>query len=438
MPNYEHTTREKFRLKVQQKLGEDGVHWTVSELNLSIDEALLTFGAISGFWKEEIFLLTEENKIIYNLFTDAEIGEEFIKPSIKYSTVFDWLNRDLMESVTFEAPIAEFIDVDIYMRSLESKYNLYQQLTSLILKQEDVIVPANQNLVELPDDLIDVRRVSFLSEDGTEYILSEADEEEIHLNADSLIQVNVPQFYTTLYEETKNLRIHPTPANVGTLKIIYVVGLKSVPILDNEIILNLPNNLVPYLKFGILADIFGNEGVFNDPIRTAYCNKRWEEGILIGRNYTSALIAKINDNKQISLDSLNNVDIYSDNIKVRTHPTVLGFGGLNIFRTDVVPSAVEYSIKIITNANAKLPEGDEDFIKIDLEYIDMLADYVVHLAKFRNGSAEVAMTNNLKDNFLKTSVNHNRRLLQAGITFDNLLGITKKQEVEQPRIPIEV
>lgn len=438
MANYEHTTREEFRIKVQQKLGEEGIHWPENELNLSIDEALLTFGAISGFWKEEVFIVTNENKIIYDLFIDPIIGLTTIKPSIKYSKLFDWLNRDLIENITFASPISEFLDLETYAKALETKYNEYQQLTSLVLKQYQEEIPAEQNTIELPQDLIDIRRISFIAEDGIEYILDEADEESIHLNSDALTEVSIPEFYSTIYGKTKDLKLYPTPANVGVLKIIYVTATTEADLQDENIAINLPNNLVPYLKFGILSDIFNNEGVLNDPVRAAYCKQRWEEGIMIGRNYNSALIARTNAVKQIGIDSLNNVDIYSDNIKVRTSPTVLGFAGFNIFRIDVVPSAVQYSIGIVTNVNAELPVDDNDFIKIDLEYIDMLADYVVHLAKFRNGAAEIAMTNNLKDNFLKTAINHNIRLLQAGVTFDNLIGITRKQEVEQPRIAVEV
>lgn len=55
MANYEHTTRTEFRAKVYERLGETGVFWPEDEINQSIEEALLTFGAISNFWKDEIF-----------------------------------------------------------------------------------------------------------------------------------------------------------------------------------------------------------------------------------------------------------------------------------------------------------------------------------------------------------------------------------------------
>lgn len=436
MANYEHTTRVEFRSIVQKKLGEEGIHWTENELNLSIDEALLTFGAISGFWKNEVFLHTEENTILYDLFSFVDIGENYIYPSIKYRDIINWLNRDLIESISFAQPVAEFISIETYIEAIKAKYNQFQQATNLVLEihEEDII--ANSNIVKLPKGLIDIVRVSFV-ENGMETVLDQADEQEIELNSDYSNKVGTPLFYSTVYTETKNLFLCPTPANVGTIKILYIVGIDSAPVDEEDTIIYLPNNLVPYLKFGVETDIFSNEGVFNDPVRAAYCKQRWEEGILVGRNYTTALLGKINGTKIINMDSLGNVDLYSEDIKVRTPPTVLGFGGLNIFRIDVIPSEVQYTIGITVNSNAKLPVNDDDFIRIDLEYIDMLADYVVHLAKFRNGAHEVAVTNNLKDNFLRISVNHNRRLLQAGITFDNLLQATKKQETEQPRIPNE-
>jgi hypothetical protein len=198
--------------------------------------------------------------------------------------------------------------------------------------------------------------------------------------------------------------------------------------------IHLPNNLVPYLKFGVLADIFSNDGVWNDPIRAAYCKQRWEEGIVIAKQYNSVYTAKVNG-RQISVDSLSNLDIYASNPPSPGiyAPTILGFAGFNMFVINVSPQGNEFSFTLLVNANAPFPIKDADFIHIDQEYVDMLADYVVHLAQMKTGAAELGATVAYKDEFLKTAVNHNRRLAQRGITFQSLSDNSKFQDRDDQR-----
>jgi hypothetical protein len=123
-----------------------------------------------------------------------------------------------------------------------------------------------------------------------------------------------------------------------------------------------------------------------------------------------------------------------DSIKVRTPPTVLGFAGFNLFETDIVPSAVISSLNLLINANAKIPVDDADFIRIDKDYIDILAGYIVHLAMMKSGAAELAQTEDLKSAFLKMALNHNARMALHGITYETLTGTTKKEEAENQRV----
>lgn len=438
MAIYEHTTRAQFKNIIRHKIKEDGVFWSDEELNISIREALLTFGSLAAFWKEKIHIFTQENKVTYNIFSDiTPETEELIIPSLSFGEIVKWVNRDLIENITELSPESEFLSLETLLDLIETKYNIYQQLTGLVISTTELNVIADQAIVQIPTNVIDIVRVSILDpETQIETPLDRSDEEEVHRFAYSnLSNKGEPKFYSTLYGSTKELKLYPIPDNLITLRIVFVTTNIVAPSFNG--ILQLPNNLFPYIKFGVEADIFSNDGILYDPARAAYCKQRWEEGIIIGRNYNSVESIIANDNFKVSIDSLANVDLYSDNLKTRRPPTIAGFAGFNLFLLGTIPSDVLYNLSILINTNAPLPIDDADFIRIDLEYIDTLADYVVHLLYVKTGVSYIELTNNLKENFLRTSMNHNRRLLMQGVTYDNLFQSSKKQERDQPKIPTE-
>ena len=105
MANYAHTTRLQFRNKVYQKLGKStSVYWLPAEIDSLLQQALLNFGAISGFWKDEIIVDAREELVVYDLFpfsgnVAVSLGHEIIYPNMSSQTLFDWINQDLMESL---------------------------------------------------------------------------------------------------------------------------------------------------------------------------------------------------------------------------------------------------------------------------------------------------------------------------------------------------
>lgn len=438
MINYEHTTRAEFKAIIRHKIKEDGVFWSDTELEISINEALLTFGALSGFWKDRVNILTQENKIRYNLFTDSTLETvELVNPSIPYGQIVKWINRDFIESISDLQQNSEFLSLDSLLDLIETKYNSYQQLTGLVITTLEINVIADQIKIQLPKDVIDIIRVSiFNPETEIETSLDKADEEEIHRFAyRDLSTKGFPKYYSTLYGLTKELKLYPIPDNLYVVRITYTSNASVAPAYNG--VIPLPDNLTPYIKFGVEADIFSNDGILFDPARAAYCSQRWEEGLLVGRNYNSVEAILINGATRVDIDSLANIEIYSDNKKSRRPITAVGFAGFNLFFTKEIPSEVEYNLSLLTNIKAPLPIDDEDFIRIDLEYIDMLAGYVVHLLYIKAGASYIELTNNLKDKFIQTSMNHNRRLLMQGITYDSLIQATKKQERDDPKLVIE-
>lgn len=440
--NYQHTTRLQLQSLIKSLLGENtSAYWPDDEINLTINEALLTFGGLSGFWKENIEIHTEENQRLYDIFIDTVSVET--KPTLFFQDILNWLNRDLIESISDTTPTSYLFDLVDLLKLIASKYNAFQLETNLVLSQSSQTVAAGNNLVILADNIIDLVRVvySYNDEGDKEVILQKTDEQELaYFDTSVLTEENIPQYYANVYGQPNEIKLYPIPNLTGELKLILVEGInENSEILTTDII-NLPNNLVPYLKYGVEESIFSKDGLLNDPGRADYCKKRWEEGISIGKIYTSILTIQANG-VAINSDSLNNLDNFIDLdslTQTDDPPSVLGLAGFNIFEIDTLPSTFVNSILVMIQQNAILPTDDNSVIQIEQSYIESLAKYCVHLLQFKSGIADIAATSSYLTEFQKLALSFNKRLELRGITFENLIQKTKNEEKQKPRLVEEV
>lgn len=436
LPNYSHTTLAEFVTRLKESSGDlDGVFWTSLEWKSIIQEALLTFGALSGFFKSEIQLHTEEDKRIYDLFINTDAGDlDKIKPTLTYEDILSWLNRDLIEIISVATPVSELLTLDGILKLIKKQYEAFQLETNLILVELELPVIAQNNEVLLPDNVIDIVHVKFISDDY-ESTVNRQDEQEIsYFDSDSLTEEYAPQYYSTVYSSINKLKLYPLPIVTGVLQLLVIVGQDiSVP-LSIDTVINLPNNLVPYLKYGIEAEIFNQDGLLNDPARAKYCEGRWQEGLQIGKLYSSILTARANG-IYINTDSLLNVEDFGSVLEQTDEPpSVLGLAGFNIFEVDTLPSATINSLLFSIISNATIPVDDGDFIEIEISYIKPLLNYCLHLAQMKCGATYLAQTNNYLQNFIKLAISHNSRLQNRGITYENLVTMTKIQEKSEPRL----
>ncbi len=102
------------------------------------------------------------------------------------------------------------------------------------------------------------------------------------LGPTAAVTTGFPQGYRTDdTTETLSIGVTPAPASAGELSLIYVA--LSDFLLGTGTLLGIPDDWVPYLKYGILADMLGKEGRGRDLLRARYCEQRFEEGIILAK-----------------------------------------------------------------------------------------------------------------------------------------------------------
>lgn len=430
---FTHISRLAFRTLLTNKLGEDvNTFRTEIELNNIINEALLTFGAAAMNWKDSVELTIDNTKQFYDLTTDLTINQPLLANTLTYQFLLDRINSILFENISVLDPTSDIISLDEILKFAKNRINQYQLETGLMLTRQLINMPAAPiNKITIDDKLIDIIRIAFKDTADTNkfYKLREEDEGSLGYNQRSVFNslAKIPQFYTTALGTLNEISLYPAPANNSELDIISINGLKESDVITLSTVIKLPNNLVPYILYGVLADIFAKDGIGNDVNRQNYCEERWSEGLVIGKNYTSILIGYINGNP-IPLDSITSLDNNDYNWQNKTgKPNIIGIGGYNLIIANKIPNTL-YSLLFYAVTNAYLPVDDDDFIDIKLEYLEPILNYCVHLAFIKDGIVAINKTKTLKDNFLKVAISNNIRLMKRGQSIESLFRKTKLEE----------
>jgi hypothetical protein len=100
--------------------------------------------------------------------------------------------------------------------------------------------------------------------------------------------VAIPQIFSMeIAAEKIYLSMLPPPNAVRGLEYIYVPRPTTLELpannTDQEI--DLPEDFIPFIKFGVMADLFSKSGEAHDPVRAAICQDLFELGVELGRYY---------------------------------------------------------------------------------------------------------------------------------------------------------
>lgn len=152
----------------------------------------------------------------------------------------------------------------------------------------DTPTTAGQSQQDLPDGWLATRN-AFLVQQGETIPLSPVSRREADLlQADWGGTLGRPQWYIEQELGTRQLCLVPAPLVQGVLH-LYAV-LTGTPLDGTGVALAVPDDLAPYLAYGILADMLGKQGRAYDAPRAAYCEARFSEGTELAQALLQAVV----------------------------------------------------------------------------------------------------------------------------------------------------
>ena len=82
--------------------------------------------------------------------------------------------------------------------------------------------------------------------------------------------------------ETLSIAVSPAPSQPGQVGLLYV---SLSEILDGQgQIFDVPDDWVPYLKYGVYSDMLGKTGRGQDLLRARYAEQRFQEGVVLAQS----------------------------------------------------------------------------------------------------------------------------------------------------------
>ena len=90
-------------------------------------------------------------------------------------------------------------------------------------------------------------------------------------------------------------------------------------------------------------------------------------------------------------------------------PTTIGMAGLNLIALYPPPNSGAHAVTLDVVRNMPVPVADGDSIQVGREELDVITDYAEHLAAFKMGGQEFAVTQPCYERMVRMAMQQNVR-----------------------------
>lgn len=438
---YTHTTLSTLRAQLAARLHDTSMVFFVSaELDAYINEALRTFQAFSGFYRDRGTFNTVAATSFYYL--PAQLST-LLPYAVTDRATINLMQYHLLEPATSVWAGGwtgtEMFTMDDVTKALQRRRDQFLVDTGVVCTQSTTAFPAPPiGRVTLADTIMDLRRAVWLDVDSVYHHLWRSDEWAMNaFDYRWALDASSPYCYSVLAPPPLTVQISPIPADAGTLDHVTVNAGAALTPTASSSYLNVPDDYVWGVKWGALADLLGKDGPAQDQFRAAYCEKRYRLCCELAR-VAPCVIQTQYQGVNVFVSSLAELDAYAPSWQNETSaaPTDIALVGRNLLAVRPTPDGV-YSITCDVVRNAPTLSLDADNVQLGREQLDGIIDYAEHLAAFKMGGEEFGFTMRQADNFLRTCLNYNNRL-SASAAHSLASAIQSfREEVVRPRISPE-
>lgn len=422
---YTYATLDDLLLTLGSRLGDpQHVFWTEAELTIYINDALRTWNSISRMFRDRGFFTTTSTDTFFDLTQVLSNGSEFIlSRNVTEAQQVEQLKYMLMEpapadQVTFTN---QYVLEDLTNALIGSRNQFLLETGIAITLTADQVVGAGDGRIVIADqNVIDIVRASWTDQDGVVTALMREDGYASASFSPSWRQSpGTPARYSIYPDPLLTIQLIPPPDNTGTLS-LQTISVGS-----------LPDDFTPFILWGALAELLSKAGLPHDPARARYALQRHNEGVEAAKQVVSVMQSYVND-QPVQTGSVFAQDRFDPSwAYVRSAPNNVGMLGHNIVSLSPAPDGV-YSVMMDVARNAPIMVNGTDNIPLGKEYLDLLEGYVVHLAHFKQGAAEISSSQSFYEDFINAAIDYNNRMQGRNLFFETLTNRAAKEGQEQP------
>jgi hypothetical protein len=411
------------------------VRWSVAEITALLQEALRTWSALTGSYRQTVVWPTSASVPFYDL---GSIVPTLCGSTLTVADLIAQMELALLEpvNVTGWSGSTQFTNADL-VSAIQRRRDQFLLETAMVLTRTTPIInPTMGGRIGLAEAIATVRRVAFTNSSGTQPLTRDDVWGFSHF-APSFVQQagrppQVPFTYSVGETPPLVMQIVPPPSDRGTLDLLTVNrGAPLDPTVPTP--LGIPDDWVWVVGFGALADVLSKDGLAADPDRAAYCQSRWTQGVTAAKTRAWVLAARINNVDQV-VNALQEADAFSPLWQSASgRPVTLLTTTGALVALSPVPNAV-FGASADVVVNAPVPVLPTDFLPVGPELLDGLYDYVEHRCLFKEGMPALTSSQSLLERFyalagleisLETAQSPNRVALAEQ---------TRRSEGQTPRV----
>lgn len=288
------------------------IHWVDDELGLYIRESVRTWSAWTQSFRDQESFVTTMLQAFYDLPT--------VIPTLREYTVTNWeLIQDIQYSLMEPAALGgtwtgtDQFNLQQVSTAIQRRRDQFLRETGLVLTQAvtPYAAPPASGRIPLDETIINVRRAAWRPTATMllQPLTRTTEWAGTYFSPTWPSSAQAPSAYSVSVVPPLTLQLIPPAAAAGELDLVSINDGASVDPLV-EAVLGVPDDWCWVVKFGALADLLNGDGLALDPQRAAYCESRWQDGLMQARRASVVLSARIDD-VPCRIGALSDADSYS-------------------------------------------------------------------------------------------------------------------------------
>jgi hypothetical protein len=218
--------------------------------------------------------------------------------------------------------------------------------------------------------------------------------------------------------------------------ILSMAGASFSPPTDT--LVGIPDDWTPILMYGAMADVLANAPEGRDSMRAKYCMQRYEAGVkamLMLPWLLDASVASV----PVDTPSYKEMDAWAQNWEMNWNPqdpTVV-VGGVDMVALAPFATSTRVASVLTVVGNAPIPESDAAYVQLSRDGVDAVLNYAQHVASFKTGGQDFALTLPLFEQFEAYCRKKNSQYAALGIFRHGLLSEGSRGDEVDPRFEKE-
>lgn len=447
--SYSQITFLQLRGQLANRLNDpSSIFWPDTELKLYIQDAIAFWNALTGDNRSTYPLVCTPGQVWYDLqaisgsprasaLTDQDCLQRLTAMLLESSS--GGSTKGILSTLQFTTTPTQVPGSSYNLvQSLQRKRDEFMFRSGCTSTVETLSVTPNVAEVALPQTVIQVRRGYWLPQNAalsTAFPLPKNDDYGTTCYSPfSAITPGQPQVFSAGVEPPLNVTVTPPPLTAGQIELLTIESQQALPANPNgakqtpftPVVMLMPNDFIPGLVWGALADLLMISIEGQDVQRAAYARQRYEEYIELMKEYPFVYTARVGG-VPVIVDAVESLDLYLPSWRTAgTSPPVVGLSGQNLV---AFPTAGLQTVALNLTSNANLPTLDGDFIQLGDEVLDVVLDEAVSVAMWKCGGAEAATAFSLHSNIIKLAAKR-RDKIRAMAIFADMLSSRPQRENE--------